>query len=253
MIVDAYSHCGLSKYEPIENVRSTMAAAGVERAVLVQHLGEYDNAYLGGIAAAEPNTFASVCLVDPAAADSPDTLRRLAGTGQFRGVRLTTESLVAAPELFLAAADSGLIIVVYAPQGAAGSVRELRTFLRSRPQAKLVLTHLGNPSLADGPAFASQRPVCDLARFEGVYYQVSGMKMFCPLPHEPLYPLLDMAARAFGPRRLLWGSNYPVVGTVADYQADLRLTLAGKLPIPREAIADVVGGNAARLWFADSS
>src|SRR6202043_1719838 len=37
-IVDAYAHCGLSKYEPIEKVRAAMAAGGVSRAVLVQHL-----------------------------------------------------------------------------------------------------------------------------------------------------------------------------------------------------------------------
>ncbi len=42
-IIDGYTPCGLSKYEPIEKVRKVMAGAGVQRAVLAQHLGEYDN------------------------------------------------------------------------------------------------------------------------------------------------------------------------------------------------------------------
>ena len=41
-IVDAYSHCGISKYRPVENVQDIMRRNGVARAVLVQHLGEYD-------------------------------------------------------------------------------------------------------------------------------------------------------------------------------------------------------------------
>jgi predicted TIM-barrel fold metal-dependent hydrolase len=75
------------------------------------------------------------------------------------------------------------------------------------------------------------------------------MKMFCPYPHEPLYPLIAQAIDAFGANRILWGSNYPVVGTVEDYTADLRLLLDDRLPVPGEAIAKIAGENAVRLWF----
>ncbi|HUE16056.1 MAG TPA: hypothetical protein VMR25_17935, partial [Planctomycetaceae bacterium] len=59
-IVDAYAHCGLSKYEPIEKVREVMAAAGVSRAVLVQHLGEFDNSYIGPVVQSDPQHLAGV-------------------------------------------------------------------------------------------------------------------------------------------------------------------------------------------------
>ena len=75
------------------------------------------------------------------------------------------------------------------------------------------------------------------------------MKMFCPHPHEALYPLIEQAVAAFGPQRILWGSNYPVVGSQEDYTADLRLLLDGGLPVPREAIGQIAGENAKRLWF----
>jgi len=38
-IVDAFTHCGVSKYNPIEDARRTVQSAGVQRAVLVQHMG----------------------------------------------------------------------------------------------------------------------------------------------------------------------------------------------------------------------
>jgi L-fuconolactonase len=79
------------------------------------------------------------------------------------------------------------------------------------------------------------------------------MKMFCPHPHQALWPLVGDAFTHFGPNRIAWGSNYPVVGTKDDYSADLHLLLDGKLPIPKEAIPKIAGENAQRLWFNRSA
>ena len=71
-------------------------------------------------------------------------------------------------------------------------------------------------------------------------------------PHEPLYPLLAEAAARFGGARLLWGSNYPVVGDEQDYRNDLQLLLDEKLPFPDTDIPAIAGGNARSLWFGTS-
>lgn len=249
-IIDAYSHCGLKKYEPIERVREVIDTSGVSRAVLVQHLGEFDNSYLATIAATAPDRFACVCLVDHTALDAIATLKAVAATKHFKGVRLTTEACESAPGLLEAAAECGLIAVLYAPKGVAGYVDRLSAFLDKHPHARLVLTHFGTPDIADAPDFHNHRLVFRLAKYPGVFFQVSGMKMYCPYPHEPMYGLIEQAVQAFGTKRLLWGSNYPVVGDARDYQQDLALLLKGKLPVPAESIADIAGGNARRLWFA---
>src|SRR5579871_5736006 len=156
-IIDAYSHCGLKKYEPIETVQSVMAASGVSRAVLVQHLGEFDNSYIGGIAARDPEHFAGVCLVDATSPVAVQSLQTLAASGQFKGVRFTIDVCTFAPELFQAAVDVGLIIVLYAPEGVAKAIGPLINCLDARPTARLVLRHLGTPNLADGPEFVAAR------------------------------------------------------------------------------------------------
>ena len=248
-IIDAYLHCGLNKYLPIEDVKRTISAAGVSRAVIVQHLGEYDNSYIQEIVQRDPDRFAGVCLVDHMDEGAESRLSALLKGGPFRGVRLTSEALREAPDIFAAAADAGGIIVFFAPEGIAASVNTLERFLESRPGCRLVVTHLGNPSVEEYPAFVEHRSLFRLAGHEGVYLQISGMEMFSPYPHAQLYPLIEEASRAFGPERLLWGSNYPVVGGLDEYRKELELLLEGRLPLPEGSVPAVTGENAAVLWF----
>jgi L-fuconolactonase len=248
-IIDAYAHCGLSKYEPIEKVREVMAAGGVSRAVLVQHLGEFDNSYIGSVVASDPEHFAGVLLVDHTAKNFPGTLAEWVASRRFQGLRLTADALLTNPDLFALASDLGLAIVLYAPQGIRPILPHLERALDRAPFTRLVIAHLGNPTLIESKFDEGANAVLELARFSNAYFQLSGMKMFCAPPHEALYPLIERAVAAFGPRRILWGSNYPVVGSQQDYTADLRLLLDGGLPVPREAIDQIAGENAKRLWF----
>lgn len=251
-IVDAYLHSGLNKYLPIEEVERTISAAGVSRAVIVQHLGEYDNSYIQKIVERNPDRFAGVCLVDHRDEGAGSRLSALLSSGSFRGVRLISDALREAPEIFAAAADAGGIIVFYAPDGIAASVNALEGFLESHPGCRLVVTHLGNPGIEEDLALVKHRALFRLAGYAGVYLQVSGMEMFSSYPHEALYTLIEEAGLAFGPERLLWGSNYPVVGGLDEYRKELELLLEGRLPLPEAAVPAVVGGNATALWFGDS-
>ncbi len=250
-IIDGYTHCGISKYEPIERVREVMASAGVRRAVLVQHLGEFDNSYIAQIAVDDAEHFAAVCLVDHEAADCGEALRRWAETGGFKGVRLTIDVFSINPDLAAAAIELGLIVVLFAPRGIAGALGPLASFLDRYALARLVVTHLGNQDLANLAQVAAD-DVLRLAEFPNVYFQVSGMGMFFPWPHEPLYPLIERAFERFGVSRLYWGSNFPVVGGQSEYQNDLALVLDHKLPVPPAAVPAIAGLNAKRLWFPEA-
>ncbi|HVX10775.1 MAG TPA: amidohydrolase family protein [Pirellulales bacterium] len=252
-VIDGYAHCGLSKYEPIERVKEVLAAAGVDRAVLVQHLGEFDNSYLAGIASADSQHFAAVCLVDHRPADCVRTLERWCSSGHFRGFRLTAEALAARPALADAAVELGLILVLFAPQGIEPVARSLTSLFERYPLVRLVVSHLGQPDPADSPAFSKSQALLRLAEHPHVHVQLSGMKMFCDWPHEPLYPLINQLLKRFGAERTYWGSNFPVVGDVSDYRHDLALLLEGKLPIAAGDVQAVAATNAKRLWFPENA
>jgi L-fuconolactonase len=248
-LIDSYMHCGRSKYEPIESVRRVMSAAKVSRGVIVQHMGEFDNSYIGSIVDADPQHFAGVLLVDHHAPEVLNTLEHWAATKHFQGIRLTMESIASTPQLFVTAGNLGLAVVLFSAEGVGQHLAELETQMKAAPFTRVIVTHLGNPAVTQGHLADAAGDVFRLAEFPNVYFQVSGMKMFCPFPHEPLYPLIDEAVDRFGVDRMLWGSNYPVVGSEQDYRADLQLLLDGRLPVPRDAIAKVAGENARRLWF----
>ena len=144
-----------------------------------------------------------------------------------------------------------LIIVLYAPDGLINYIEILNTFLEANPSCKVVITHLGNPDIKEFPDFKSYRSIFSLSRYSNVYYQISGMKMFCDYPHQQLYPLIAEIVEHFDASRLMWASNYPIVGDAEDYIKDLHLLLDRKLPVPEKAVEDVAGNNAYRLWFSD--
>jgi L-fuconolactonase len=246
---DAYAHCGLSKYEPIESLCAVLAAACVQRAVLVQHLGEFDNRYIADIARHDPHRFAAVGMIDPARADLHDSLHELSENLGCRGVRLTANMVSVNPGLLDLATRVGLHVMLWAPDGLTAYSGALEAALERAPETRLVISHLGTPREEESPTFTIFESLKQLSRYPHVYVLVSGMKMSCPFPHEPLYPLIEQVIELFGPRRLMWGSNFPVVGGLVDYRADLGLLLEGKLPIGREDIQAVAGGNARRLWF----
>jgi L-fuconolactonase len=73
-----------------------------------------------------------------------------------------------------------------------------------------------------------------LSHYPNVYMKIHGLGEFTkrstyptpPFPFDkPIRPLLDMVYEAFGPRRMMWGSDYPLVNQREGYQRALHLTM----------------------------
>ena len=248
-MIDAYAHCGVEKYLPVDVVRAVMDAAGVERAVLCQHLGQFDNSYLDSVVTAEPTRFAAVALVDGMSADWRTQIDATTALGAFRGIRVTDETLAANPSLVHEAAERGFVVVVYAPGGIGHVVEHLQRLLHDVPDAAVEITHLGSPHVQEG-AVRSGFELLELASHPGVVVTLSGLPMFCPHPHHELDELIGATLDAFGPRRVLWGSNFPVGGAdVSSYRRELDLVLAGRWALDDEAVHLITHENANRVWF----
>jgi L-fuconolactonase len=248
-MIDGYSHCGLSKYRPAEDVLAVMQSAGVDRAVLCQHLGEYDNQYLAHVVETHPTTFAAVCLVDPTSPSATADLEKWHATGRFRGVRLLGQWLSDYQPFWARAVELGLTLVLYAPQGVAIAAPAITRFLAAHPTARLVVTHLGNPQLQGGRLVETE--LLRLAAVPGVFVQLSGLSQFCEFPHAELQDFIRAIIREFGAARIYWGSNYPVCGDEAAYRRDLHLVTNGEWGLTLEQIEWITSRTAERLWFPD--
>lgn len=247
MIVDAYCHCGLSRYRPIADVDAAMDGGGVERAVLVQHLGEFDNGYLAAIVRDRPDRFVAVGLIDERAADRQQGLEALA-RGGLAGVRLTEVALSTAFDLCVHAAKLGLVLLLDLPSGV-GSMRAEVERLAARANGRpLVISHLGYPALA-GDRLQRGREILALADVPEVHVLVSGFGQFGGFPHAPLVALTGEVVERFGAERLMWGSNFPESVDASTYRSELDLlTDSDAFGAPGFAAA-LAGATASRVWF----
>jgi predicted TIM-barrel fold metal-dependent hydrolase len=192
-------------------------AAGVERAILVQAFGayRYDNRYVADVAAAYPERFVAVCIVDALRPDAPEMLDFWVKERGIKGLRVVTWT---EPELMLddprldplwqRASELRIPVCVLTnfPQ-----VPRLRRVLQHFDQLRVALDHLGLPRLDDGPHFSNEQTLFDLAQFPNFHGKFSSWtitaagKNGTPALVNFFRRLLD----TFGAQRLMWGTNFP--------------------------------------------
>lgn len=125
----------------------------------------------------------------------------------------------------IAAAERGLTIDVCARDHQLPLViAVLRDLLERAPDAKVVLDHLGKPDIA---AHASDIRGADwdvnlkiLAGLPNVFAKLSGLTTqdhWTEGRDETLLPYIDHALACFGPERLMFGGDWPVVDLAGGY------------------------------------
>lgn len=248
MIIDAYTHCGVEKFQPLPDVQAMMRTVGISKAVLAQHLGQFDNSYIESCVRSSPETLVGVAMIDATAPGAVSELDAVAESGAFRGLRMTAQMLVSAPSIASAALERGLHLVLYCPDGTA-PVGAVLDSLADGP-GRIILTHLGSPKVVDN-VMTSGEDILTLAVDPRVLVTLSGAGMVCSAPHTPLHPLVRSVVSEFGAARVMWASNFPVTADASAVAADLRLLQDNVWGLDPAALADIQGNVANRIWFAD--
>jgi L-fuconolactonase len=86
--------------------------------------------------------------------------------------------------------------------------------------------------------------------------KIPGLGEFCqrpmpfvqPFPFDPVRPLIEMAIEAFGPRRLMWGSDFPPVASREGYRNALRWPMEQVNFTGEEDKEWIFGKTATTLW-----
>ena len=249
MIIDAYTHCGVEKFQPLPDVQTMMRTVGTSKAVLAQHLGQFDNSYIESCVRKSPGTLAGVAMIDANAPTAHSALDAVVASGAFRGLRMTAQMLVTAPGIASAAALLGLHLVLHCPDGTAEIAEVLGDI--ETGTGRIVVTHLGSPQVTDD-AMTRGEELLALAVDPRVLVTLSGAGMSCPFPHEPLCPLVRSVVSEFGADRVMWASNFPITVDATAVAADLRLLQDNVWGLDPSAIAEIQGNVANRVWFTDS-
>lgn len=248
-IVDTHCHAGLKKYEPIESLLYHMDRAGVDKAVLIQYAGNSDNTYLVECLQKHPGRFAAAMIVAPD--DDGTQIRHWAAQG-LGGIRLPANSRAqTADPLAQWRTAAELDLVVSAPCNPAALLGpEFTEVIDTFPDLRIVIEHLGGGGHDAQPPYDEFRRVLQLAERPKLTIKMPGFGEFCrvPLPFDPVPPLPRMCVEAFGPERVMWGSDFPPVSSREGYDNSLAVPqayFADLAPAQREAL---FGGSALAVW-----
>jgi L-fuconolactonase len=163
--------------------------------------------------------------------------------------------------IWKAAARYGLSLSVLGGPPASLATDEFAQLIQTIPQTPIVLEHqagdynVGESSAGYSNDYASiddVKKAFALSRFPNVYVMIGGLAEFAkpalpttrPLPYaQPIPPIIDLAYDAFGPSRMMWGSDFPASARREGYLNSLREAMDYLSTKPIEERAQIFGGT----------
>ena len=119
------------------------------------------------------------------------------------------------------------------------------------PNLTFVLDHLAKPRIRDGVMSPWRENIRELGKRPNVYCKLSGMVTEADYQNwtpNQLRPYVDVALESFGPRRLMFGSDWPVCLVASDYARWVNLVREFIKQLPPTEQADIMGNTARRAY-----
>ena len=249
---------GLARDFTVQDWRAHADASGVAGAILVQavhSIAETRRAL--ALADTEPRIVGVVGWADLHAESLADDVARLAAHPRLVGIRPLPPGTFGADWLDDPRTPRGLATI-----GAAGvsvdvlvkwpGLARARALLERLPQVKLVLNHCGRPDTMTGALEPWASDLKAFARATTATIKLSGLieRAGIEWTKDTLRPYVDTVIDAFGPERVMFATNWPVLeigGTYEGWVAALNAILddIGLTPADR---AQIFAGTACRAY-----
>jgi L-fuconolactonase len=233
-------------------------AHGIARTILVQAAPtEAETAFLLGIAAATPFVAGVVGWSDFDAQDSAERIAIASGNPLLVGLRpmvqdIADDGWLARPALAPAFAAMAAHHLVFDALLKPRHIAPMLAVLERHPDLACVIDHAAKPDLVAGDLGAWRQGMTALAAHPHLFCKLSGLVTEAgpDWSLETLRPVVEHLLAVFGPERLIFGSDWPVLtlrAGYADWLTAAEALLAGCSPAERAAI---FGGNARRLYLS---
>lgn len=272
MRIDAHHH--FWRYDPVDygwieeemrTIRRDFLPADLERERLAARIDGVvsvqarqslaETRWLLGLAARHEFIRGVVGWVDLRAENVAAQLEEFAGARKLKGVRHVVQ---AEPDEFLAGAEFNRGVgalrgrgLVYDVLIVSRQLPEATRFVDRHPRQVFVLDHLAKPAVRAGEFETWQRGIVELARRPHVYCKVSGLATeagYAAWSEAQLRPYFEAALEAFGPRRLMLGTDWPVCLVACGYARWIELVERWVTPLSADERARVLGGTAVEAY-----
>jgi L-fuconolactonase len=231
---------------------------GIARTILVQAAQTMaETEFMLDIAARTPFVAGVVGWAEFADPEAPDTIARLARDPLLVGLRPMVQDIVDDDWLvradlasaFRALQEHGLVFdALVFPR----HLSRLLVVLDRYPDLPVVVDHGAKPAIRDGRLDPWRADMAAVAARPNTFCKLSGLVTEAAPDWRlgDLRPYVDHLLAVFGPERLLWGSDWPVVNLAGGYDRwrEAALALLGGLSEGERAA--LLGGNAARVYLS---
>lgn len=227
--IDPVDMAALRRSFDLTDLRPHAAAAGVDRTIVVQTVPEPEETPELLALAAQSDLVAAVVgwvdLTTPAVAENLARLREGRGGAHLAGIRHQVQDepdpcWLTRPDVRRGIAAVGTSDLVYELLVVPGQLEAAIATARALPEVTFVLDHLGKPPISSGRLEPWASQVRALARESHVYCKLSGMVTEADgtaWTTDSIRRYADVVLDAFGPNRLMFGSDWPVCLLASDY------------------------------------
>jgi L-fuconolactonase len=235
-----------------------LSAAGIEGTILVQAAPtEAETMFLLDIAENAEVVRGVVGWTDFDASDGVARIDALAARNLLVGLRPMVQDVAdddwllgpALAPLLAAMARNGLVFdALVLPR----HLPRLLRVIESHPDLQFVLDHCAKPRLATGDIAIWQREIALLAEHPNIVCKLSGLVTEAAPDWQiaDLRRAVDHVRARFGPQRMLWGSDWPVVNLAGGYAKWFAAAETLLADLSSDEKADVFGGNAGRIYLS---
>lgn len=240
----------------VDELADVLAEAHVDGALAVQARQTVaETEWLLQLAEQTPCMLGVVGWLPLASSDLPDFLARFSSNEMLKGLRHVVQGELTG---FLDGTEfnrgvsqlrgSGLIydILIYERQ-----LDEVIQFVDRHSAQSFVLDHMAKPKISIGEIEPWRTKIRELAQRPNVTCKVSGMVTEVGARHwtaAQLQPYFDIVFEAFGPSRLMIGTDWPVLTVSCPYARWWQTVEGWIAPLSQDERAGILGETATRVY-----
>jgi len=242
-----------------EMLLDLMAAHGVSNTVIVHPMAyRWDCRYVGDVMKKYPDKFQGVCRVNPEATDAADELSKWTEEWGYKGVRLSPSASEAGDWItnndlmdpIWDRAEQLKVPMLILTKTA--RLPDVQKHIEKHPDMDVVIDHMADCAPTD---LDERQKLLTLAKFPRVYCKISHTWSISaePYPHRDTWDQVKAVYDAFGPNRIMWGTDWPVSKGKIDYGKTLELVRDEMDFFNDEDRQWILGKTIERLWPFDET